>query len=270
MDTRPLTPRLGTTVHGLDLSGGITDEEAAELWSLLLDRAVLVIPEQVGISRDDHVTFARRFGTIERSPSGEATHPDVVRIVHGPQAPPTENIWHQDMSFRQRPLLGSVLRAVEIPPVGGDTLFADMRAVWDDLNPKVQAVVLGLRATHDISKWAAPELADELRAVAAPVDHPVVRVHPDTGRPVLNVNHAYTRRLIGLDESASRAMLDYLFSRVTVPEVQVRIRWEPGTVVLWDNRSVQHYATADYHPAVRIMERVTISGGPVEAYALPG
>lgn len=263
VDVRHLTPQLGSVVRGVSLSEPLTEKDAARLRCLLVDRGVLAFPEQHELTRTEQVAFAARFGPIERSPRGEPTDPDIVRIVHGVGAPPTENIWHADMSFRSTPLLGSVLRAIEVPEAGGDTLFADMRAVWRLLPASVREVLWGLRCTHDVAKWVAPTAAVELHENAPPVVHPVVRLHPTTGESVLNVNRGYTTSLVDVDEATSRAMLDYLFEQVTVPEVQCRIKWEPDTVVLWDNRMVQHYATGDYLPATRIMERVTIAGGLV-------
>jgi taurine dioxygenase len=214
--------------------------------------------------RDSQLAFARCFGDLETYPAGERSHPQIVRIEHGVDAPPTENIWHSDMSFRKDPPLGAVLRGIDVPEVGGDTLFADMRDVWTRVPEKIQTVARGLGAHHDIAKWADASVAESLREAAPIVTHPIVRVHPETKEELLFVNAAYTTAVAGMDAADSAALLDFLFRQVTVPEVQCRVRWEPGTVVLWDNRSVQHYAAGDYLPAGRIMERVSIAGDPVQ------
>lgn len=263
LDSRPVTPALGSVVRGVDLARPLTSELAARLRALLLDRGVLVFPGQHALTRGAHVAFARCFGPVERLPNGEPSCPEIVRIVHGPQAPPTENIWHSDLSFLTAPPLGAALRAIEVPEAGGDTLFADMRAAWRALPPDVQAAVWELDATHDIAKWADESMTGALHDAAPPQAHPIVRIHPETGDAILNVNRAYTTSVLGLAERVSASLLDYLCAQVAVPEVQCRIRWRPDTVILWDNRMVQHYATGDYLPSRRIMERVTILGDRV-------
>jgi taurine dioxygenase len=260
---QPITPTVGAEVEDVDLAGPLTDELVASLRTVLLVHGALVFRGQEAMTREHHLALARAFGPLERSPIAEASHPEVVRIVHDADAPPTENIWHVDHSFRSAPPLGAVLRAIEVPASGGDTLFADLRAVWRRIPDDVRAVVRGLRATHDIAKWAPAERVEELHAAAPIITHPAVRVHPETGEEVLFVNAAYTTSFVGVEASDSVALLDFLLRQVQAPEVQCRVRWRPGTVVVWDNRSLQHYATADYLPARRVMERVTIGGDPV-------
>lgn len=261
MESRPLTPRLGSVITGVDLGGHLDEALAAALRVALLERGVLVFPGQHHLDRPGHVALARVFGDVLRQPNGLASQPEVVRIEHGPAAPPTENIWHMDLSFLPTPPRGAVLRAVVIPEVGGDTLFADMRAVVDELPASVRSALQGLSAVHDIAKWIEGDKAEELRAAAPPVEHPVVRIHPESGRPVLNVNRAYTTGICGAEgDPSGDQLLEFLLSRITIPEVQCRIRWQPGHVVVWDNRAVQHYAVGDYYPARRIMERIAITG----------
>lgn len=261
MDTSPLTPRLGSIVTGVDLQRPLDSEGATALRDALLQRGVLVFPGQHRIERPDQVALARVFGEVLRQPNGEAEQPEVVRIAHGPAAPPTENIWHMDLSFLPTPPRGAVLRTIVTPDVGGDTVFADTRAVVDDLPEAVRLTLQGLSAIHDVAKWIDGEKADALRAAAPPMEHPVIRVHPQSGRLVLNVNRGYTTRICGAeDDPAGQRLLEFLLTRVCVPEVQCRIRWRPGHVVVWDNRTVQHYAVGDYLPAERVMERVAITG----------
>jgi taurine dioxygenase len=259
----PITPIVGAEIGGVDLCGALTEELVGFLAAALLTHGVLVFREQPGMTREQQLALARAFGRPECLPIGEASNPEVVRIVHDADKPATENIWHVDQSFRPAPPLGAVLRAIEIPAAGGDTLFADMRAVWNRLPSDVQRVVRGLRATHDIAKWAPAERVEELHAVAPVLAHPAVRIHPETGEEILFVNAAYTTSFVDIDAPDGLHLLDFLLRQVHVPEVQCRIRWLRGTVVMWDNRSVQHYATGDYYPARREMERVSIAGEPV-------
>jgi taurine dioxygenase len=263
MELCPITPGLGTEIFGFDLAAHSTEDDIADVRALLLQRGVLVFRDQINLTREAQIAFAARFGPIEIPPAGEAANPQIIRLYHGPDAPPTENIWHSDQSFRTTPPLGSLLRACEIPPVGGDTLFADMRQAWLRLNETLRDILRGLKAEHDVSKHAPENIAAELRATVPAVEQPILRIHPETDQPILYVNMAYTTRVIGLSSSDSAALLDYLFRQTTVPELQCRVRWTPTTCVFWDNRQLQHYAVGDYMPAVRIMERVTIAGDQV-------
>jgi taurine dioxygenase len=258
-----MTPAVGVEVTGVDLAQPQPEASLASLRMLLLRHGVLVFRAQSALTRAGQIAFARHFGVPEVLPRGDPDDPEIVRIEHGPDAPPTENIWHCDMSFRPAPPLGAVLRAIEVPEAGGDTLFADMRDVWARLPDSVRSTLRQLRATHDIAKWASPDLAETLRTAAPVHPHPVVAIHPETAEEILFVNVAYTTRLDRLSEADSDALLESLFREVAVPEVQCRVRWEPGTVVVWDNRSVQHYACGDYLPARRVMERVSLAGSPV-------
>jgi taurine dioxygenase len=259
----PITPTLGAEVGDVDLAAPLKEGLVVSIRALLLTHGILVFRGQDAMTREHHLALARVFGPVERSPNGEASHPDVVRIVHDADAPPTENIWHVDHSFRPAPPLGAVLRAIEVPAVGGDTVFADLRAVWRRIPDNIRAVVRGLHATHDIAKWAPAERVAELHTAAPVITHPAVHIHPETHVEILFVNAAYTTSLVGVETSDSVALLDFLLRQVHVPEVQCRVRWRPGTVVVWDNRSVQHYAVGDYFPERRVMERVSIGGDSV-------
>ena len=263
MNIRQLTPIIGAEVFGLDISKECSSEQIAEIRAMLLRFGVLVFRGQESLTRESHIAFARRFGAIEVFGRGEPTHPEVIRIVHDQNAPPTENVWHSDMSFRLDPPLGSLLRAMILPPVGGDTLFADMREAWTRLPEGIRALARQLTAEHDIAKHAPPEAGPQLREVSPPVQQPVVREHPETGEELLYVNPAYTTKVLQLSDNDSAALLAHLFRQVTVPEIQCRVRWEAGTVAFWDNRSLQHYAVGDYLPARRVMERVTVGGDQV-------
>jgi taurine dioxygenase len=260
LDVRPLTPVVGAEVLGVDLAAECSDALKEPLRRLLLRHGVLVFRDQYSLTRESQIRFASHFGSLERYPAGEPTHPEIVCVDHGVHAPPTENVWHSDMSFRGTPPMGSLLRAIVLPPVGGDTVFADMRQAWSRLSEAIRSLVHDLRAEHDIAKWADDPTTKELRESAPPVEHPLVRVHPETEEELLYVNASYTTRVIGLSTGDSTALLDHLFRQVVIPELQCRISWKPGTVVFWDNRSMQHYALGDYLPSRRVMERVTIAG----------
>jgi len=183
------------------------------------------------------------------------------------------------VSWREEPSLGSVLRAVRVPPVGGDTLWSDMYEVYDGLPEDVQARIDGMRAVHhfyasaqrmggrtsDDLKGASgttddPDEMARLREQFPPVEHPVVRTHPETRRRLLYVNEPFTSHIVGLDHDESEELLGYLCGRARIPEYQCRFRWSEGAVAFWDNRATQHYACSDYWPEPRVMERVTITG----------
>jgi len=256
----PITPVLGAEVAHIDLAVRLDEACAADLRTALNRYGLLVFRNQSAITRADQVAFAQLFGPLERSPLGEDADPDVVRIIHDATRPPTENIWHVDHSFREVPPRGAVLRAIEVPRAGGDTLFADMRAVFRRLPTEVRALLRDLQAIHDIAKWAPAERVDELHAAAPLVTHPALCRHPETGEETLFVNAAYTTGFVGIERSEGVALLDFLLRHVNVPEVQCRLRWQAGTVAVWDNRALQHYAVGDYFPARRIMERASIAG----------
>jgi taurine dioxygenase len=212
-----------------------------------------------------HIAFARHFGDLEIHPATPANQPDpeILRIEHGPDNRGKENFWHSDVTWREKPSLGSILRAIEVPPVGGDTLFVDMHAAFTRLSPEMQRFVSGLTAVHDIARVFAARLgkpAAELHAKYPPMEHPVVRTHPETGLPCLYVNGAFTSHIKGLSPRESDDLLAHLYAQVADPEIQCRFRWQPGSIAFWDNRSSQHFAASDYFPARRVMERVTVAG----------
>ncbi len=191
-------------------------------------------------------------------------HPELVRFAKSADVGGYENGWHSDVSWREVPSMAAVLHAVAVPPTGGDTLFADMYAAYDGLSDDVRKRIDGLRAVHDymmaFGAQVPPEQRDEIRARFPRVEHPVVRTHPETGRRLLYVNRFFTSHVLGLDPEESRALLDRLCRQADVIEYQCRFRWTPDTVVMWDNRAVQHYACSDYWPSVRVMERASIVG----------
>ena len=266
---RALSPTIGAEVDGVDLGATIDDDLHAELNRALLEWKVLFFRDQ-DITRAQHRAFAERWGELEQHPFYSYVHPDeqsaadVVTLAKDAASGGVENEWHADITWHDRPSLGAVLRAVEVPDLGGDTLWADAGAAYDGLPADVRARIDGMVAVHD---WRTtfglampPEDVEALSPQFPPVEHPVVRVHPETGRRTLFVNPIFTQHIIGLDHDESDALLDTLYRQMTRPEYQCRFRWTAGSVAFWDNRSTQHYAASDYWPQRRVMDRISIAG----------
>ena len=264
----PVGTTLGAVVDDIDLTA-VTDAQCAELDRALLEHKVLFFREQ-HLTRDEHAMFAARFGPLVDDQLVLRQSPDpvdnMVEFTRDAAVVGYENEWHTDGTFRPVPPLATILRAIDVPAVGGDTLFADMAAAFDTLDDELRARVTTLTAIHD---WSIGAYADkfgdrleELRALVAPVEHPVVIRHPRTGRPTLFVNRLFTREIVGLDPAESDALLDLLCRQAELPELQSRLHWEPGTVAFWDNVAVQHYGANDYFPQVRTMARAAIAGDP--------
>lgn len=263
-EARPLSPTIGAELIGFDIANHVSDEAIAEVRRALLAWKVVFFRDQ-DITRAQHIAFARRFGELEIHPATpkDQEDPEVLRIAHGANSKGSENNWHSDVTWRAEPSLGSILRAIEVPEVGGDTLFADMYAAYEALDPAFKAFVEGLTAEHDIARVFAKRLgkdADGLRAKFPIQQHPVIRTHPETGRNGIYVNIGFTERVLGLSKRQSDWVLNELYEQAKLPEFQCRFRWKPGSLAFWDNRACQHYAASDYFPLVRVMERVTIKG----------
>jgi len=260
---RPMTPAIGAEIEGVDLAN-MTDDLIADLRQALLTYQVIFFRDQ-DITRAEHIAFARAFGELEihpATPKGQED-PEVLRIAHGPNSRGSENMWHSDVTWRAEPSLGSILRAIEIPPVGGDTLFANMQLAYDRLDDETKELITGAVAVHDIARVFAKRLnkrPEDLHDKYPPMEHPVVRTHPETGKRTLYVNGAFTSHIKDMDPAESEALLARLYRTAANPELQCRFRWAPGSIAFWDNRACQHFAASDYHPEVRIMERVTIAG----------
>ncbi|MEU3714007.1 TauD/TfdA dioxygenase family protein [Streptomyces catenulae] len=264
-DVHPLGRTLGAEIHGLDLSRPLSPALRAQLNRALLEWKVLFFRDQQ-LTAAAQRAFAAHWGELETNPllaSGDAT--DVVRFDKSADAVPTfENVWHTDVTFRARPAMGAVLQLREVPPSGGDTLWADMAAAYDNLPAEIKERIEGARAVHDylpgFARFYTPEQLAPFQEVFPPVEHPVVRRHPETGRRMLFVNASFTTRITGFPEEESDRVLRLLFQQAHVPEFQVRFDWRPGDIAFWDNRATQHYAVADYAPHRRVAERVAIAG----------
>ncbi len=260
----PKSPTIGAEVVGVDLTD-LDDATFADLHRALLEWKVLFFRD-CGLDAESHVALGARWGELEHHPflTNRPDRATTVRFAKDESTVGYENVWHSDVSWRAVPSLGSLLRAVEVPPAGGDTLWADMGAAYEGLSEAVKQRIDGLTAVHDfmLSYGAAmsPEDRQAARSEFPAVEHPVVRTHPESGEKVLYVNRIFTSHIVGIDEKDSEDLLDHLFSRAEVPEYQFRLCWEPGTVAMWDNRSTQHYASSDYWPQPRVMERAAIIG----------
>lgn len=260
MEIRRLTPQIGAEVGGVDLRDA-SDEEVAALRGALTDHLVLFLRGQ-SLTDADQQRFAGRFAEVEQfpfGPPGPADAPDVHALATGGDGPRYSNAdtWHSDATFMAEPPLGSMLRAVELPQLGGDTLWASAYAAYDGLSSRVQRLVDDMTATHDVAKSSAHRAPIHDRY--PPVQHPVVRTHPETGRRALFVNRIFTVRLDGVSDRENEVLLPMLCDAFLQPDIQVRLRWEPGTVAIWDNRSTQHYATYDYTER-REMHRILLRG----------
>jgi taurine dioxygenase len=268
IEITPLTSAIGGEVRGLDLREELSDVDVKILRQGLLDHLVLFFRDQ-HISDEQQLAFALRFGPMHVSPL-QTVHQDAPEIVVLNQVYPKgegADEWHSDNTFLADPPMASILRAVQLPDVGGDTCFASMYAAYEGLSPAMRSFVDGLRAVHDITNPLKKAIRDghstldlaEMQRKCPPVEHNVVVTHPETGRRALFVNRNSTTHVVGLSDREQEELLPFLFDHVRSPEYQCRFHWEEGSIAFWDNRSVQHYAVADYHER-RIMHRATIAG----------
>ena len=265
---RPASPTIGAYVTSVTLEGGMDAELLAELRRALTEFKVLFFRDQ-HIERAQHRAFAEQWGELEQHPFFKFTQPgqtevDVATFAKDAMSAGVENTWHSDMTWHSSPSYASILRAVEVPQLGGDTLWADTAVAYDLLPDDLKNRIEGLEAEHDwmltFGRAMDKETSDALREHFPPAVHPVVRVLPETGRKVLFVNMIFTQRILGVSEEESNELLSKLYRQVNRPEFQVRLQWEANTVAMWDNRACQHYAVSDYYPAHRVMDRISILG----------
>ncbi|MBV8379368.1 MAG: TauD/TfdA family dioxygenase [Paucibacter sp.] len=278
MRIEPLTCALGAELIGVKLQDAIHDDDLfGEISAALLKHRVVFLRDQ-DFSRAEHVAFARRFGELEDHPvaGSDPEHPGLVRIYKSPDQPNDryENAWHADATWREVPQFGAVLRCVECPPVGGDTMWANMVLAYERLPQHVKDQIAGLYARHSIEASFGAAMPIEkrhaLKAQFPDAEHPVVRTHAQTGEKILFVNafathitnfHTPDRVRFGQDANpGAPELLRYLISQAYIPEYQVRWRWRPNSVAIWDNSATQHYAVMDYPPCHRKMERAGIIG----------
>jgi taurine dioxygenase len=276
----PLSGTIGAEIHGIDVRN-LDQATVDAIRAVWLDRKVVFFPGQ-HLNPDEHLAFAARFGEpTEGHPviPGIEGHPEVFEIdytqartlyaSYGEVSTKSRGIhWHTDVTFVARPPMGSILRAVVVPDAGGDTLFSDQRAAFEGLSPTLQAFLETLTAVHDgeaqfrgmlnkvgVGKWEGKTF-DSLE----PVEHPVVRIHPETGAKTLFVNPGFTSHIKGLERPESDALLEFLYNHSVKPEYTVRYHWHDGDVGFWDNRSTQHAVSGDFGDAHRVIQRVTLRG----------
>ena len=277
LQVQPLTATIGAELGGVDLREPLREDEVEVITEALGRHQVLFFREQ-SMSAEQQVSFARRFGEIDLPLFRTTSSPVPEVLILDQVAPKGEGAdsWHADNTYMETPPMASILQALHLPSIGGDTCFASMGAAYDALSPAMRAFLDGLTAVHSLSIMV--ERTRHLDNVSLrdqaerwpPVVHPVVRVHPETGRRMLNVNANWTSHIVELQPDESRALLTFLFQHLQSPSFQVRFRWEEGSVAFWDNRAVQHFAVPDYAER-RVMQRVTLTGDrPVGVERGPG
>jgi taurine dioxygenase len=268
IDVRPIAGALGAEIHGVDLARPLAEEVVAEIRRAFLDHLVVFFRNQT-LTPQGQLAFARRFGEpieypqLKGLPECPLITP-VIKLEH--ERVNFGGIWHSDTAYLERPPMASVLYALEIPPYGGDTLFANQYLAYETLSDGLKATLGGLVGINTSTKADASRTReDRLREAGAELkvlvgEHPVVRTHPETGRKALYVNVGHTTHFKGWTEEESRPLLDHLFAHQVRPEFTCRFRWAPGSLAFWDNRCAQHNPVNDYHGFRRVMHRVTLAG----------
>lgn len=260
---------IGAEVRGVHL-GRLDDAVFRTLREALVRYEVLVFRDQA-IALEDQMAFGARFGKLSVHPFSPNLEdkPEVILLDYSEDHPAARtDIWHADETFRPNPPMATMLRARVLPPAGGDTCFASMTAAYRGLSERMKRHIHGLEALHDFKPFRSlfnntPDHRKRLREIEDEFPnpwHPVVAVHPESGRRVIYVNPQFTIRIRDMKDDESQALLQFLYAQAGVPEYQLRVKWQVDTVVIWDNRSVHHYAPHDYYPHRRMMERVTITG----------
>ena len=264
-----LSPNIGAELLDIDLRQVLTKKTKEKIYEALLIYKVIFFRNQ-NLTTKEHLDFAKNFGELEIHPFAphKKGFPEVLNITHNEKNKGKENTWHSDVTWRQKPSLGSILRMIEGPEVGGDTLFSDMCMAYEGLPDEIKEKLKGAIAVHDFANFRRAlvkggKTEDEIEAFNKKFpnpEHPVIRTHPDTNKKVIYVNKAFTQYIKGWREDESRAMLDFLYAQAAIPEYQCRFIWKKDSIAFWDNRSCQHYAVSDYWPNVRKVERVTVVG----------
>ncbi len=265
---RPINGFIGAEIDGIDLRRPLSATEFEIVHDAFVQYEVIVMRGQ-DITVDQQMAFGALFGELSIHPFSPnlADRPEVIILDYSADNPPAlTDIWHVDETFREAPPMATILRAKVVPEVGGDTLFASMSAAYRGLSERMKQHIQGMEALHDFKPWRPLfDQTDKAKLRKLEDDfpnpwHPVVRVHPVSGRRVLYVNRQFCVRIKDLKADESDMLLDFLYRQASVPEYQLRVKWEPDMLVMWDNRSVQHYAAHDYYPARRTMERMTVKG----------
>ena len=258
LEVKKLSMALGAEISGIDLCS-VSDSQVEEIKSLLTEHMVLFFPRQ-NISQEEHVEFGAKFGELEGHPNLKnktVTHPKIFELAASTVGIADE--WHTDITYQDSPAIMSVLHMVKCPEIGGDTMWSNLNAAYEALSDPLKDLCEGITALHDASPHGRPDKT---------AIHPVVRLHPVSGKKVLYVNEHFTRRIVEMTMDESDMLLSHLTKWVTQPQFTVRYHWTEGTIAIWDNRSTQHYVVNDFE-GERIIQRVTVMGDEVNASSNP-
>ena len=264
----PITPTIGAQISGIDLNDDLTTETLDEIYQALLDHLVIFFRDQ-DLTSAAHIRFAESFGPVQGSHpiySSVDGFEAITKIENSPNNPPDNAEWHTDMTFKATAPFAAVLHGKVLPPSGGDTLWSSLYASYEGLSTQLQQELLTYTAVHDMGSFrntfagrdgGMTDLNDAMKNVGS-AEHPIVRHHPVTNKPLLFVNQTFTRLIVGMTQQDSDRMLQFLFDHMNRPDFQVRFRWQTNSLAVWDNRVTQHYAVADYMPHDRLMHRVLV------------
>ena len=276
----PFSAALGAVISGVDLREPVSGADLSAIRDAFHAHGVIFFRDQQ-ITPEQHLAFARRVAPIDinRFFKPVVGHPEIAEVRKEPaQRSNIGGSWHTDHSYDVEPAMGSMLLAREVPPQGGDTLFADMHKAFEALSPGLRSTLESMRAVHSTrhvfgasAAYAKSlDIGDRIGnpdAVTEDVVHPVIIRHPDTGRATLYVNPGFTIRFDGWTQAESEPLLKFLYQHAVRPEFCCRWQWAPGSMAFWDNRATWHYAMNDYHGHLRLMHRITVRGGPIQAFA---
>jgi taurine dioxygenase len=266
----PCQRSIGAEIRGVDLSRPLAAQVFQLVYAALVEYKVIFFRNQ-DMTAEQQVAFGQQFGELEHNPfRPEREGMPELQIIKNDKDHPvlSTDVWHADLTFRKYPTKFTILRCLEMPEYGGDTMWADMCAAYDGLSVKVREFISGLTALHDFKNFRVLYKGDHTKReelhrmedMFPNPSHPVVITHPDTLQRVLFVNRQFTLRIEGMSDFESRNILEMLYQQTSVPEYQFRLSWQPGTLAIWDNRLCQHYAVNDYYPYFRHMERVAVAG----------
>ena len=266
LTVKPVAGALGAEIHGIDLAAPLDDATFAQIHQVLLDHCVIFFRDQ-NITPNQQLGFAKRWGDIHLHPhiAGLPGTPEILEIVKDKDDVHTlGGYWHTDQMFTPTPVMATMLYAKQVPPHGGDTLFTNAYLAYESLSCGMQDMLAGLRTVniYEMKKQRAAAMqVNEIDEQPLQAEHPLIRIHGETGRKTLYISYdGITRRIAGMSDAESRPLLDYLRGHASRPEFTCRFRWEAGSMALWDNRCVQHLAVNDYHGHRRVMHRITING----------
>ena len=261
----PIAAALGAEIHGVDLSEPLDDATIKEVRSAWLEHKVLFLRDQ-DIDVVQHKAYARRFGDLHVHPvlqqMKDQGHPEIIVLESSAERPYVAAGWHSDVTFEREPPMGSILRAVEVPDVGGDTVWASMYAAYEALSDAMQQLLAGLGAVHNGSGFRRTGTKQQVAELEQneTTTHPVIRTHPETGRKAIFVNSGFTRHIEGMKPKESAALLSFLYEHLSSPDFTCRFHWRKNSIAMWDNRCTQHRVLADNLGGRRRMERVTLKG----------